>query len=132
MFQKSAVYAQVIKNPYKKDHCQRNHQPFRGQRQAQMDILAADDNGERGGDGNQIHGHVRVEKKDIQSHCGNRNQRNRLNFSDYGEAVGQHKDQGDYKAYNLPFIVLVRLLLNLFCQVCFQSFQSLEEQSGSE
>ena len=42
------------------------------------------------------------------------------------------KDQGDYKAYNLPFFDLVRLLLNLFCQVCFQSFQSLEEQSGSE
>lgn len=79
-----------------------------------MDVFAADDDGERGGEGNQVHGHVGVEKQDIQSHYGNRNQGNHLRFSDYGEAVGQHKRYGDYKTYNLPFSDLVCLLPDLF------------------
>lgn len=79
-----------------------------------MDVFAADNDGKRGGEGYQVHGHVSVEKQDIQSHCGNRNQGNHLRFSDYGEAVGQHKCYGDYKAYNLPFSDLVCLLPDLF------------------
>ena len=79
-----------------------------------MEVLTTDDDGKRGGKGNQIHGHVRMEKKDIQSHCGDRNQGKQLKLSDYGVTVGQHKHQGDYKTYNLPFSDLVCLLLNLF------------------
>lgn len=79
-----------------------------------MDVFAAEDDGERGGEGDQVHGHVSMEKKNIQSHRGYRNQRKYLKFSDYGVAVGHHKRHGDYKAYNLPFSDLVNLLPDLF------------------
>ena len=79
-----------------------------------MDVLTTDDDREWGGEGDQVHGYVRMEKKDIQPHHSNGNQRNCLIFPDYGVAVGQHKRHGDYKTYNLPFSDLVGLLSDLF------------------
>ena len=55
-----------------------------------------------------------MEKDNINAQYGNRNQLKQWKFPDYGIAVGQHKHQGDYKTYNLPFTDLVYLLLDLF------------------
>ena len=65
MFQKRAVDAEVVEDTGKENHRHQNHQHFRRKRQSQMDVLAADYDGERRAERDEVHGPVRMEKNDI-------------------------------------------------------------------
>lgn len=79
-----------------------------------MDALAADNNGEGGAEGDEVHGPVGMEKDHIQTHYGYRNQLNGRKFPDYGVAVGHHKRHREQEEDNLSLSDLAELCLNLF------------------
>ena len=110
MFQKRAVDAEVVEDAGKKNHRHQDHQRLRRKRQSQMDVLAADYDGERRAERDEVHGPVRMEKNDIQTHHGNRNQLESRKFPDYGVAVGHHKRHRDQKEENLSLSDLADLL----------------------
>jgi len=110
MFQKRAVDAEVVEDAGEKDHCHQDHQRFGGQRQPQMDVLAAEDDRERGAERDEIHRPVGMEKDKIQAHHGHRNQLEGGKFPDYGIAVGHHKRHHDQKEENLSLSDLADLL----------------------
>lgn len=110
MFQEGAVDAEVVEDAGEKDHGHQNHQGFGGQRKSQVDVLAAEDNGEWCGERDEIHRPVRMEKDEIQPHDGHRNQLKCRKFPDYGVAVGHHKRHRDQKEENLSLSDLADLL----------------------
>lgn len=79
-----------------------------------MDIFTADDNGKRGGEGDEVHCPIRMKKEQIQSHRGNGYQLNGRNFPDNRKAVEQHQRRHDQNTDNLPFSRPVFQLLNSF------------------
>ena len=114
MFQKGTVDPEVVEDAGEKDHCHQNHQRLGGQRQPQVDVLAAEDNRERGAEGDEVHCPVGMEKDEIETHHGNRNQLKCRKFPDYGVAVGHHKRHRDQKEDDLSLSDLADLLQYLF------------------